>query len=75
MAIVWHQQVIEVTDVENVVVTEIAQDPETGNYVREIRIFTASGASGETQQQQVVGLRLSNAVRNKIRIVVPQYEF
>lgn len=68
------QQSIEIGEVKSITVTEVAQDTETGEYVREIRVFRARGsASDETESQmQVLSVRLRSPTRKQVHIVVPE---
>lgn len=84
MAIQWTQQSLTVSDVKEVIVTDVAQDRETGQYIREVRIF-----GGDDQPEPpildinqepakgrlLVTLRLTTQSRERIHIVVPSLFF
>lgn len=85
MAIDLTQQSFTLSDVRTVVVTEVAQDQESGDYVRELRIFGGDSApeppitgidTPPTQQGRLMmTLRLRSADRRRIQISVPAMEF
>jgi len=66
-------QVIEVDNVRDIVVTDIATDPDTGLYVRVLRVKgepdTGAGAP------VVFELRLLSGDREALNISVPELEF
>lgn len=78
-------QSLTLTDVRAVVVTEVAQEPESGDYVRELRVFggdptpippiTGIDTPQPDQGRLLVTLRLRSADRRRIRISVPAMEF
>lgn len=85
MAIEWTQQSLTLSDVKSVVVTAVAQDPESGEYVRELRIFGGDNqpippiqdidAPPAAQGHLLVTLRLRTRDRQRIQISVPSLEF
>jgi hypothetical protein len=78
-------QALQVADVRSVVITPVVQDEESGEYVREVRIF--GGDPGPVPpilnsdiQPPGVGnllltLRLTSATRRRIGIAIPELEF
>lgn len=68
------QQHLLATDVGDITVTAIAQDPDTGEWVRVLRIFGRDPASGETSDV-MIELRLTAATRDRLNISVPPSEF
>lgn len=68
MAITSKSQTVQVDGVEDIPVTEAVQDPETGDWVREIRILVED-------DQMVYVLRVASDMRSKINIVAPVKEF
>jgi len=78
-------QAITLTDVRGVVVTDVVQDQDNGEYVREIRIFGGDNvpvppiqntdAPLQGQGHLLVTLRLKTADRRKIFISIPSLEF
>jgi hypothetical protein len=66
MAITTLLQALLVTDVEDVLVTEIVED--TGLYVREIRVL------GE-DDKPLLTVRLSSETAEKIRFTTPELSF
>ena len=68
MSITTLSQTIEVTGVEDVVVTDAEIDPETGDHVREIRILGAD-------QVPVFILRIAADDREKINVTAPEQQF
>jgi hypothetical protein len=83
MPILTTAQAINISDVNSVVITEIAVDEETGDYVREIRIFGEVEHADKmpdinqtaTPAPLLLSLRVSSQSRNKIHISVPASEF
>lgn len=79
------QQALTLADVRSVVVTEVAQDGESGEFVRELRVFggdptpippiTDMDAVVPGQGHLLITLRLRSADRRRIRISVPPLEF
>jgi hypothetical protein len=68
MTITTLSQKIEVTDVEDVIVTDAETDTETGDYVREIRIIG-------TDQVPIFTLRIAADDREKINVTAPEQQF
>lgn len=65
-------QTIEVTDVVDIEVTTAELDPDTGDYVREIRILgEPNGANG----LPVFVLRMTSPVRENINVTAPEQQF
>jgi len=77
MPIVTTLQALDISDVKNIVVTEAVQDTDTGEYVREIRIFQAREGTAEESEamSSVLTVRLRSAVKKQIKIAVPELEF
>lgn len=83
MAIDVTQQSMTLTNVRSVVVTEVAQDKDSGDYVRELRIFGGDtitppiqGIDAPSQTYPLlITLRLRSADRRRIAISVPAMEF
>jgi hypothetical protein len=67
-------QSVEVTDVADVVVTTIEQDPDAGDYVRDIRIFGAAVSEGGSQPL-LLQVRIRASARDPLQIISPQSEF
>jgi len=72
-ALTTKQQSIEVTEVTDMIVTEIVQDND-GAYVREIRVFVAAEAPATGQVQMFV-LRTKGATRSALEITSPAAQF
>jgi hypothetical protein len=68
MSITTLSQKIEVTGVEDVVVTDAETDTDTGDYVREIRVLGAD-------QVPVFTLRIAADDREKINVTAPEQQF
>ena len=80
-------QGIEVTDVGDVVVTPTVQDPDVGDYVRDIRIFgrvVDTGEVGSPEEQSTTGgtmgplilqLRIRALTREVIDLSAPAQSF
>jgi hypothetical protein len=68
MSITTLSQTIEVTDVQDVVVTDAETDTETGDFVREIRILGAD-------QVPIFTLRIAADDREKINVTAPEQQF
>ena len=74
MTIVTTNQSLNISNVRSVVVTEIVQDTETQQFIREIRIFgEVEGESGIAPL--ICSIRVSSATRSRIHISVPASEF
>jgi len=83
MAIDVTQQALTLSDVKGVVITGVAQD-ESGEYVRELRIFGGDvltppilpvDAPPPGQGRLLLTVRLRSANRSRIQIAVPSLEF
>lgn len=72
--IVTQAQTVQIDGVYNVMVTPSVQDPDAGDYVREIRIFGTPPAVGVTPPL-VMTLRIRDADLANIAITVPSSEF
>lgn len=84
MAIIITQQSLSLSGVRSVVVTPVAQDGESGEYVRELRIFADAATAASPIPEEgappdkgrlVVTLRLQSTDRTRIAISVPSTEF
>ena len=77
------QQAFQVTELRRILITEIVQDGESGEYVREIRIFeeptTGPKVMGEETTEGdgrwLITLRLRSRERSNLHISVPSLEF
>lgn len=67
-------QTVGVDGVGDIVVTTIEQDPDSGDYVREIRIFGLPTVAG-ANKPLVLTLRLRDSDRAAIAITVPSSDF
>jgi hypothetical protein len=65
---------LEIADVGDVVVTTTEQDPELGDYVRDIRIFGVPATSGGSAPL-LVQLRIRSASRANLDLSAPAQEF
>jgi hypothetical protein len=72
MTILTTQQAVDVGDVTSIVVTDIAQDQESGEYVREIRIFAGEI---DTAGPLAITVRLRSQSRSKLHVAVPSLQF
>ena len=68
MSITTLSQTIEVTGVEDIIVTDAETDTETGAFVREIRILGAD-------QVPMFTLRIAADDREKINVTAPEQQF
>jgi hypothetical protein len=81
MPILTTQQSLTVGDVTNIVVTPLVRDEDTGEFVRELRIFAGDG--GQTSPLDppsgsapiTITLRLTSPNRAALHIAVPPSEF
>ena len=71
MTIETISQKIELTGVGDIVVTEIEQDQDVGDFVREIRLY--GGRAGEGLE--IFALRLRSAGRETLQISSPAVDF
>ena len=67
MTITTRTQAVDVTQVTQVVVTTVAQDSDTGEYVREFRILTTDGI--------VFTLGVRGATQEALEIPAPSFPF
>jgi hypothetical protein len=74
MAISITQQNIEIAGVGDVVVTTIEQDPDAGDYVRDIRVFGQPASEGGSAPL-LIQLRIRSVSRDALQIISPQSEF
>ena len=74
MAVAIQQMNIEVTEVSDVVVTTVEQDPGVGDYVRDVRIFGEGATEGGTKPL-LIQLRIRAVSRDPLQITSPQTEF
>lgn len=83
MPIEVKQQAIEITELHRILITEIVQDQESGEYVREIRVFeeptTGPPVMGDETSRDdgrwLITLRLRSRERSNLHISVPSLEF
>jgi hypothetical protein len=86
MAIEWTQQALTLSDVKNIVVTPVARDDESGEFIRELRIFGGDDAvtapiqgidefASDQKGHLLVTLRLKTKNRQTIHITAPSLEF
>jgi hypothetical protein len=68
-------QSLEIEGVGDVVITDAVQDPQVGDYVRDIRIYNASTASTDAVAQLLVQLRLRATTRDALDIAAPIQRF
>jgi hypothetical protein len=68
-------QKIELTGVGDIVVTEIEQDPDVGDFVREIRFYDGPATSGTGSALEIFVLRLRSADRLTLQISSPAVDF
>jgi hypothetical protein len=61
------------TDIAEVVVTTVQQDPDVGDYVRDIRIFGSAFIGDEKVMIAQIKLRAVDA--DKIDLIAPQQRF
>jgi hypothetical protein len=66
------QQHIEVDETSDVVVTEIEQDTETGDYVRDIRVY---GLDADGASILVVQVKVRSNVHENIELTAPASEY
>ena len=67
------QQHFEITNVTDVIVSAIEQDPDVGDYVRTIQIW-GTPASG-TSNLMVMQLRIRATIDTTLKIISPETEF
>jgi len=72
------QQLLEITEVDDVVVTDIVQDPTAGDYVRDIRIFGKTpnlDVTSNATRPMLVQLRIRSATRDALELSAPVQSF
>ena len=71
MAISIGQIIFEVTAVTDVIVTDPAQDPDVGDWVRDIRVF--SGA--DTEKIMVLQVTIRSTGKQELELTAPTQQF
>jgi len=66
------QQLLQITEVGSVIVTDIVQDEDAGDYVRDLRIFGVP--IGDTAPL-LVQLRIRSTSRQKLELSAPVQSF
>jgi hypothetical protein len=74
IAIETISQKIELTGVGDIIVTPVQQDPDLGDYVREIRFFNAPAETG-TAALEIFVLRLRSSDPATLAISSPATDF
>lgn len=67
------EQKIEISDIQDVVVTTIEQDTD-GNFAREIRFF-GTPAEGQTASVQNLVVRIKSATKANLDLTTPALQF
>jgi hypothetical protein len=62
---------MECNPVGSVVITEIVQDPNLGDYVREIRIF--SQPAGNAEPELLLSVRMHGLTQRQLEIMTPAH--
>ena len=65
-------QAVIVDQITAVVITDIVQDPDTAEFVREIRAYAGLGS---TDAPPTFVLRLTSTVQNNIELTAPAVQF
>lgn len=67
---------LEVTGVGDVIVTDIQQDPDVGDYVRDIRIFEVTGSGVSTLLSTlIVQIRIRAPTRAALDLTAPPQQY
>jgi len=66
-------QAVIVDSVMQTVITDIVQDPDTAEFVREIRVYAGVGST--TDQPPTFTLRLTSTVQANIELTAPAVQF